>query len=139
MESALSQKTNSTWIAQRRAGKMIHHEKTNTIKDFVAYAKEQGSHNAEMYYQNIAKLENKALFILDQKFKNLRDLLDLNQLSTISSADAIAARAIDEGMRTGLHYKDIYQLAKKRVELFADLRGKTFIPTTSLISHGVQA
>jgi len=137
MESALlqilSQNKHQTWIAQRQAGKLIHHEKTDTIKEFVEYAKAQGSGNAEMYYQNIAKMENQALFILEQKFKSLRNILDLNQLATVSSADAIAARAIEEGMKANLHYKEIYQLAKKRVETFAELRGKTFIPVTQTL------
>ena len=137
MESALhqilSQKKESNWIAQRQSGKLIHHEKTDTIKDFVEYAKAQGSINAETYYMSVARMENQALFILEQKFKNLRDILDLNQLATVSSADAIASRAIDEGMKTGLHYKEIYKLAKKRVETFAELRGRSFIPVTQTL------
>ena len=132
MESALhqilSQKKSSDWISQRQSGKLIHHEKTDVIKKFIEYARSQGSSHAEMYYQNLAKMENQSMFILEQKFKNLRDILSINQLSTVSTADAIAARAIEEGMEKGLHYKEIYQLAKKRVEIFSEIRGKTFIP-----------
>jgi len=126
------QKQDSGYIAQRIAGKIIHREKTDIIKDFVEYAKNQGgsAKGCGMYYSNIAKMENKALFILEQKFKNFRDILNLNQLATITSADGIAKKAIIEGMADGLHYKEIYQIAKDRVFLFADLHGKTFIPVT---------
>jgi phage regulator Rha-like protein len=128
------QKQDPAHIAQREAGKIVHREKTDIIKDFVSYAINQGGSikGCEMYYSNFAKMENKALFILEQKFKNLRDILNLNQLATITSADGIAKKAIREGMKDGLHYKDIYQLAKGRVETFATLHGRTFIPTTQL-------
>ena len=132
IKQQILQSQNPAWVAQRESGKIIHREKTDTIKDFVDYAFKQGSSNAKMYYSNIARMENKALFILEQKFPKFRDILNLNQLSTITSADTIAKRAIIEGMKTDLHYKDIYQLAKKRVETFAEIHGKTFIPTTQI-------
>jgi len=137
MEKALLQKhiqqKDAVWLAQRTAGKITLLEKTDTIKEFVDYAISQGSSNASRYYANIAKMQNQALFLLEQKFKNLRDILDLNQLATVNSADAIVKRAITEGMTKGLHYKEIYQLAKSRIETFADLRGKTFIPVTQTL------
>ena len=125
------QKTDPDWIAQRKAGKLVHLQKTDIIKEFIEYAKAQGGSvkGCERYYSNIATMENKALFILEQKFKNLRNILNLNQLATVTSADNIARKAIREAMADSLHYKDIYQLAKKRVETFAELHGKTFIPT----------
>lgn len=118
------------WIALRQTGKLTHRTKTDTIKDFVGYAMSQGSTSADRYYMAIARMENQALFLLEQKFKNLRDILNLDQLATIKVADAIVFKAIKDGMDAGLHYKDIYQLAKKRVESLADLHGKTFIPVS---------
>lgn len=136
MEKALIQmsvqKQSDNWIAQRNAGKLTRREETDTIQEFVAYAMDQGSKSAHRYYCNITKMENKALFLLEQKFKNLRDILDLNQLATITTADAVVSKAIREGMNDGLFYKDIYQLAKRRVETLADIRGKTFIPANQL-------
>ena len=139
MEKTLLQQSiqsqNTEWIAQRSSGKIIHREKTDIIKDFIEYAKSQGgsAKGCGMYYSNIAKMENKALFILEQKFPNFRDILNLNQLATITSADGIAKKAIREGIDDGLHYKEIYRMAKNRVETFADLHGKTFIPYTQQI------
>jgi Rha family phage regulatory protein len=134
MEKALlqqvTQKNSVAWLAQRAAGKITRREETDTIKQFVDYATEQGSKSANRYYCNITKMQNKALFILEQKFPNLRTLLDLNQLATINVADSIVSKALAEGMTSNLNYKDIYKLAKKRVEVFAGLRGQTLIPAT---------
>ena len=127
-----NRQADTEWLAQRAAGKITRREETDTIKKFVEYATAQGSTSASRYYCNISKMQNKALFILEQKFPNLRDLLDLNQLATADVSDAIVSKALSEGMHSNLHYKDIYQLAKKRVEAFAELRGQTFIPATQM-------
>ena len=82
-------------------------------------------------------MENKALFLLEQKFPNLRDALDLHQLAVIRQADEIVVKALNDGMDRELHYRDIYQLAKKRVEMFAEIRGQTLIPSLQ-IQGGVQ-
>jgi phage regulator Rha-like protein len=127
------QKNDPVLIAQRKSGKITRRIETDTIKEFVEYATNQGSTSANRYYANITKMQNKALFLLEQKFKiNLRDVLNLNQLATIDVADAIVSKAIKEGMQDGLYYKDVYKLAKARVEAFAELRGQTYIPTTQL-------
>ena len=123
---------NAEWVARREAGKLSRKAETDAIKEFVGYATAQGSKNAHRYYCNITQMQNKALFLLEQKFKNLRDILDLQQLATVDSADAIVGKAIKDGMKSRLHYKDIYKLAKSRIEAFAELRGKTFIPNAQV-------
>jgi len=128
IQKILSQKQNAEWLEKREAGKISRREETDTIKKFVEYAKGQGSQSAEKYYMNISKMQNQALFFLEQKYPNLRDVLSLNQLSTIECADRITSRAIVEGMERLLPYKEIYQLAKARVEGFAEIHGKTLIP-----------
>jgi hypothetical protein len=80
-------------------------------------------------------VQNKALFLIEQKFKNIRDILNLQQLSTVVCADKIVTKALDDGMELKMGYKDIYQLAKKRIESFADIHGKTLIPGNLLISY----
>lgn len=123
-----AQQQNAEWLEKRSVGKITRREETDTIKEFIEYATAQGSQNAKMYYVSISRMENKALFLLEQKFKNIRDILNLRQLATVDSADAIVTKALQDGMSKNLHYKEIYKLAKKRVEAFAELRGKTFIP-----------
>jgi phage regulator Rha-like protein len=123
-----SQQQNALWLETRNAGKIKRREETDTIKKFVEYAVAQGSQNAERYYSNISTMQNKALFFYEQKFKNLRDVLNLNQLAIVICADGIVSKAIEDGMEQKLHYKDIYKLSKKRIESFAEIHGKTLIP-----------
>jgi phage regulator Rha-like protein len=120
-----SQGQNAEYLEQRKLGKVTRLLTTDTIKGFTEYATAQGSKNAAKYYMSLTTMENKALFLLEQKYTNLRNILDLHQLSTIKSADAIVAKALKDGMDQGLHYKDIYLLAKKRVEAFAEVIGKS--------------
>jgi Rha family phage regulatory protein len=122
------QNNDSAWIAHREQGKMVRRDTTDMIQKFIEYAIRQGSTNADMYYMNITKMENSAMFLLEQKFKNLRDILNIDQLSLLRTAEGIIIKALKEGMQSKLHYKDIFQLAKKRVITLAELHGKTYIP-----------
>lgn len=128
LSDVASQRQNAQWLETRNAGKIKRREETDTIKRFVEYAVTQGSKNAERYYSNISTMQNKSLFFYEQKFKNLRDILNLQQLSVVICADGIVSKAIEDGMDQKLHYKEIYQLAKKRIESFAEIHGKTLIP-----------
>jgi phage regulator Rha-like protein len=121
-------KANQIWLDERENIKQIRKSTTDTIKRFVEYAKEQGSSNADRYYCNITKMENKALFIIETKYKNIRDILNLKQLSELKQADEIIEKALDDGMNEKMHYKDIFKLAKKRVTMFSELKGKSIIP-----------
>ena len=128
----LTQRQNKAWLEQREQGKLSRREETDTIKEFVDYCKARGSLSAERYYANISKMENKALFILEQKFPNIRDILSGQQLQIIASADVAVARALRYGMEQNMPYKEIYQLAKKRIMEFADIVGRTPIPLKAL-------
>lgn len=118
---------NQEWQKARIEGKAIRKETTDAIKDFIEYAVKQGSKNAVMYYSNISKMENKALFILEQKFDNIREVLNNHQLSTIKTADRVVYETLQEGMERGMDYKDIYKLAKERVETLATLIKPTIV------------
>lgn len=116
------------WIEARSLGKVLRIQETSTIKRFVDYAIAQGSKSAQQYYMAISKMENAALFFLEQKYTNLRDVLDLHQLMVVSVADSIVSKALEDGMKEQMYYKDIYVLAKQRIETFATVKGKTVIP-----------
>jgi phage regulator Rha-like protein len=118
------EKNNQSHIEARKMSIQVRHQETDWIKHFVEYATEQGSKNAHMYYTNISKMENKALFLLDQKVKNVRDLLDVTQLSIVQAADVAVMQALQDGINSQLHYKEIYQEAKKRVEHLAQIFSK---------------
>lgn len=113
------------WQQVRKDGKAVYHQKTNVIKTFVEYATEQGSQSAKMYYTNLAKMENQALFLVEQKFPNLREILNIKQLMQVATADQIVEKALQDGMEQKLPYKEIYQLAKERVIQFSNIIGKS--------------
>lgn len=119
---------NSEWIERRKSGKIARKDETDIIKNFVKYATQQGSENASRYYGNITRMENKALFIIEHKFKNVRDALDGQQLSVLSTCDQIVAKSLRDGMIEELFYKDIYKKAKKDVLNFVDLVGTSYVP-----------
>jgi len=119
---------NEEWKQLRTTGKLTRRHGTDTIKEFVEYATNQGSKNAKHYYSNITSMENKALFFLEQKFKNIRDILTGQQLGVISTADQIIEKALIGGMAKHLDYKEIYQIAKENINSFTDIIGKSKIP-----------
>ena len=132
MKNVLSEisarQSNEEWRLNRDIGKNIRKEETDTIKEFIEYAKAQGSKKADTYYSNITKMENKGLFLILEEFKNIRDVLTGQQLQVLCSADQIVIKAIKEGMSKNMNYKDIYVLAKERIEIFSSIIPKTIVP-----------
>lgn len=110
-----TKKQNQQYIETRNKSKIGRRQETDIIKIFIEYAKDQGSKSAEKYYMIFSKMENSAFFILKEKFKNVREILNITQLSKIIVADIIVRTAIIEGMKNKMFYKDIFQLAKERV------------------------
>ena len=121
----VSQQKDPNWQNIRSDGKIAYKQKTDVIKTFVDYATEQGSKSASMYYANLAKMENKALFFIEQKYDNLREILTIKQLMQACTADDVIEKALVYGMDKKLLYKDIYKLAKERISAFAEIIGKS--------------
>lgn len=103
----------------RIEGKQTRRELTDTIKDFVSYAKSQGSQSAEKYYMSITKMEYAALGMLEAKESGFRDTLNISQVHALAVAEHIARESILQGMGEGLFYKDIYKFSKQAVERYA--------------------
>lgn len=118
---------NQDWQQARLDGKAMRKETTDAIKDFTEYAIGQGSKNALMYYSNITRMENKALFIMEQKFPNLREVLNHQQLATLRVVDKMVSDTLQEGMEKDMNYKDIFKLARDRVEQLAMLIKPTIV------------
>lgn len=129
------QRNNEEWKQVRSEGKAIRKETTDMIQEFVRYATEQGSKNAIRYYSNISSMENKALFILEQKFPNVREMLTNHQLSTLKTADRVVYEALEDGMNNNLHYKEIYKIAKERVEALAELIRPTIVISSEEVRY----
>lgn len=120
------QKQDAFWQQKRIEGKVARLALTDAVHDFVEYAHAQGSSNARMYYQNITKMEYRALFLIGNAVgDHFRDTLTAIQNSYLTTAESLAQRALREGMAGTLHYKEIYALAKERVEQFAAMLGKS--------------
>ena len=128
-----SRQSNASWIEARENGKVSRLTETDIIKEFVEYATSQGSKSAKMYYQNLSKMENKALFIIESKFKNVREALDGQQLATINTCDQLVAKSIRDGMAEGMHYKEIYKKAKADVLDLVRLIGTSYVPKQKMI------
>jgi len=109
----------------RNAGKIVRHETTAIMSEFMLYAIQQGSTHPERYYSNFTKMANSLLFIVEGKFKNLREVMTVQQLMTTGSAEQIIGKGIREGMNKKMFYKDIYLDVKGRVAKFAELNGKS--------------
>lgn len=133
------QRQNAEWIEKRTAGKIERRVETDSIKVFIEYAISQGADpkGSRHYYENISKMENKALFNLELikfEYKNFRDIVSGLGLDALKMADRIVAKALKDGMEKRMYYKDIYQLAKARVESFADSMGKIPIENPEIMA-----
>lgn len=119
----IAQQKDPGWQNVRKDGKAVYFQKTDIIKRFVEYAENQGSKSAKMYYTNLAKMENRALFFFEQKYTNLREVMTIKQLMQVSTADDVIEKALLNGMEENLNYKEIYKLAKSRIIAFAEIIG----------------
>lgn len=135
LEKIYSMKNTDVWVETRQNQKLARKDETDTIKKFVEYAISQGSQSATRYYSLITQMENKALFIVKDKFPNLKDVLTPRQLMNSAVCNEIVINALEEGMEKGMFYKDIFQLAKQRVETFASVMPKTQVPMIESIDN----
>lgn len=134
ISNLIAQRQDPNWQNVRSDGKAIYQQKSSIIKEFVEYAESQGSTSAARYYSNLATMENKALFFIERKYKNMREIMTIKQLMQVATADDVIEKAIKEGMEKELHYKEIFQLAKGRVIAFAQIIGKSQLHDLSLES-----
>lgn len=128
LEKIYSMRNTDVWVETRQNQKLARKDETDTIKKFVEYAIFQGSQSATRYYSLITQMENKALFIVKDKFPNLKDVLTPRQLMNSAVCNEIVINALEEGIEKEMFYKDIFQLAKQRVETFASVMPKTQVP-----------
>lgn len=110
----------------RSDGKAYRKKETDVIKQFIEMAKAQGaSDGISNLYSTLTSMENKALFVLEQSYPNIRDVLNTGQLMQVCVADQIVERVYAEAIETNMHYKDAYKLAKERVNAYAAVVGKS--------------
>lgn len=96
----------------RAEGKMIRMVETDAIKEFIEYAKNNGSQSSERYYAIITKATNEILGIEAGK----RDELSAKQLEHLAMVERVIASALTQGIEKGMNYKDIYKLASSKAK-----------------------
>ena len=114
------------WTLARNESKSSRRVETDIIAKFIEYAKEQGSRSAELYYVNFSKMVNAQLLEIEGKApSDLRDSLNAVQLHSISVAESIIARTLVECMTAKRPYKEVYQVAKSKIEILGEVVGKS--------------
>ena len=106
----------SYWQQTRQQGKEGRLLETECIKEFVAYAKGQGSQHAERYYCSFTRLANKAAGI-----DSSRENATVQQLNNLSLIEHIIEQVLRECMQQGKPYKEVYLACKARVEQFQEI------------------
>ena len=119
MKKVLQQHTNTSWIEARETGKVHRLEETDKIKEFVEYAKAQGSTQANYYYANITKMTYRALELLNHD-RPIREILSRIWLTYLAVAEDQVVMNLEKGMKEWLHYKEIYAMTKANLEKFCD-------------------
>ena len=116
----ITNKNNDRWLIERDKSKQIRLETTDIIKEFVDYATMQGSKSAKFYYKHITTATYRALDLVTQRKPNLRDTLNLMELSHLTTAEYVAQRSIKKHMENKIPYKVIYDFVKKDLLTYAE-------------------
>ena len=111
MRLFIAEKQTGEWIQMRQAGKLTRKAETDTIKELVELAKEQGSTHADMLYMTYSKLANKMAGISN------RDNASFSQLNDLNIFEQIILRIIQQGIMADKNYKEIYQDCKERCQM----------------------
>lgn len=110
MEKLIQEKSTVAYQLSDQAEKSTRKTETDVIKEFVEYARAQGSTHADHYYSNYTRLAYKAVGITDKATATGMQLEDL------SLVEHLIAHTLKAGMAAGQSYRDIYQTCKDRLE-----------------------
>ena len=110
MEKLIREKGTAAYRISDQEERMTRRTETDTIKEFVEYAKEQGSTHADHYYSNCTRLAYKTVGITDKA------TAAGSQLDDLSLVEHLIAHTLRTGMAAGRGYKDIYLDCKHRLE-----------------------
>ena len=110
MEQIQMQKKTKQWQELRDLSKVKTKFLNDTIKEFVEYAKAQGSKHAQNYYTIFHKLINSITATYD------RNNTDMGHLNSIVFIISMADRCIHEGIAQQKPYKEIYTTCRDRLK-----------------------
>ena len=106
----------SYWQQTRQQTKDNRLLETECIKEFVTYAKQQGSQHADRYYYHLTSLANKAAGITEG-----RDKAGIQQLNSLTLIEHIISEVLKDSMGKGKPYKEIYLDCKERIGQFKEI------------------
>ena len=107
---AKKSKKSSDWLQTRLESKIVRRKVTDMIKELIPYAIRQGCSNTKFFYSNYSKLANKTAGIEN----GTRDKVSMMLLNRVAEVENIFSAIIKQGMDKDIHYKEIYQLCKKK-------------------------
>lgn len=116
LAAAFLPKQSFYWQQTRLAAKENRLLETDSIKEFVAYAKSQGSQHADRYYCSFTKMANKAAGITSG-----RDGASIQQLNSLALIEHIITEVIQGSIRQEKPYKEIYLDCKERIQRFVEI------------------
>jgi Rha family phage regulatory protein len=111
MEQIQMQKKTKQWQELRDLSKVKTKFLNDTIKEFIEYAKAQGSTHAQNYYTIFHKLINSITATYD------RNNTDMEHLNNILFIISMADKCIHEGIASQRPYKEIYSICKDRLKI----------------------
>lgn len=111
MENLIREKGTAAYRISDQEERMTRRAETDAIKEFVEYAKEQGSTHADHYYSNCTRLAYKTVWITDKAATAAG-----SQLEVLSLVEHLIAHTLRTGMAAGMSYKDIYLDCKHQLE-----------------------
>lgn len=110
MEKLIREKGTAAYRISDQEERMTRRTETDAIKEFVEYARAQGSIHADHYYSNCTRLAYKIVGITD------KGTAAGSQLDDLSLVEHLIAHTLRTGMAAGRGYKDIYLDCKHRLE-----------------------
>ncbi len=94
------------WLPTRLHGKETRKQETDVIKDFIVYAREQGSKRPDVgYYSKLSIIANLAVGLPK---KNGRDKATVFQLNNLDLVENIIKNVIAKGLNESKSYKEIF-------------------------------
>jgi len=126
-------KYNQDYIKTRHEGKIIRHKETDALAILKEYGRECGASNGFLnnIYSGYTRMSNKALFIIQKgvKHKNVKEELNTDQLRIVAVAEIVIRDLVLEQIKLKADYHYIYYLVKDKIKDFAELIGKTEVPS----------
>ena len=110
MAKLIQEKNATAYQIAEQVEKATGRAETDVIKEFVEYARAQGSTHTDHYYSNCTRLAYKTVGITDKA------TAASSQLDDLSLVEHLIAHTLRTGMAAGHSYRDIYQTCKEQLK-----------------------